>query len=134
MKHQLFIWQAGNLEQKLEGGKFSLKLNSTDKRSLEGASEELSGKPGNISTSNMKHTFSKSSTHAKSDIQGENEPLSFNNIEVIRTPKRKLKSPSAVANLINNFSAIINKLPGTDGNSESPAKRRRLWGQGGQGH
>ena len=73
-------------------------------------------------------------THAKSDIQGENEPLSFNNIEVIRTPKRKLKSPSAVANLINNFSAIINKLPGTDGNSESPAKRRRLWGQGGQGH
>ena len=50
---------------KLEGGKFSLKLNSTDKRILEGASEDLSGKPDNISTSSKKHTFLKTSTHAE---------------------------------------------------------------------
>ena len=119
---------------KLEGGRFSLKVNSTDKSIPEGASKELSGKPGNISTSSMKHTFLKPSTHTKSDFQGGNEPLPFNNIEVIRTPKRKLKSTSAVANLISDFSAITSSLPGTGGNSESPAKRRRLWGQGGQGH
>ena len=119
---------------KLEGGRFSLKLNGTDKRILEGESEDLSGKPDSFLTSSIKHTFVKTSTHAKSDIQGESKPLTFNNIEVLRTPKRKLKSSSAVADLVNNFSAVTSILPGTEGNSESPAKRRRLWGQGGQGH
>ena len=59
---------------------------------------------------------------------------SFNNIEVIKTPKRKNKSEHTVSKLVSKFSASTCNLPGVDNGSESPVKQRRLWGQGGQGH
>ena len=91
----------------------------------------MSGEPDRSLSSIFKPTFLQASTHAKNDLQEGNETLSFfNNIEIMRTPKRK----SAVANLISDFVANTSILPGTEGTSESPAKRRRLWGQGGQGH
>ena len=120
---------------KIEGGKFSLKLNNTDKRNHEGVSVEHCSGSDSSSSSNYTPSFLKPSTHAKSEFQGENETLStFNNIEIVRTPKRKMKVSVSVASLISDFSAGSGNLPGTEGNSESPAKRRRLWGQGGQGH
>ena len=54
-----------------------------------------------------------------------------NIINIMRTPKRK--KASAVSELVSKFSGASANQPGF-GNSESPAKRRRLWGQGGQGH
>ena len=77
---------------KIEGGKFSLKLNNTEQRKLEGVSVDLSGEPDSASSSSYKPTFLNSSTHAKSEIhKGGNETLFFNNIEITKTPKLKTK-------------------------------------------
>ena len=51
--------------------------------------------------------------------------------DIMQTPKRK--KASAVSELVSKFSGASTNQPGLE-ISESPAKRRRLWGQGGQGH
>ena len=65
--------------------------------------------------------------HARDEIRGENNIL-INSIPVIRTPKRKSDNFNSVSNLISKYSDGTTNLP----RIESPAKRRRLWGQGGQ--
>ena len=72
----------------------------------------------------------KNTLPARDEIRGENQ--TFNNIEIVKTPKRK--NERTVSKLVHKFSASACNLTGVDGSSESPAKRRRIWGQGGQGH
>jgi hypothetical protein len=111
---------------KLEGGKFSLKLNSTEKK--EGPEKE-----GNMKCNSDRLPTLKSfrncedKVHARDEIRGEN--VLINSIPVIRTPKRKSDNFNSVSNLISKYSDGTTNLP----RIESPAKRRRLWGQGGQG-
>ena len=118
---------------KIEGGRFSLKMNSTEKRNVEGASLEH-----NIVSDSYFSSSFQSFISARDKFRGEKcenakcENESFNNISIIKTPKRK--SDSSVAILIGNFSANTCELPEGRLCSESPAKRRRLWGHGGQGH
>ena len=117
---------------KIEGGRFSLK--STLKRGgTEGASKNIicDEDDRSIGLSQIK-TFP-SSNGQLDNCEGGGENSTFNNIniDIIRTPKRK--KASAVSKLVCRFSGANSKLPGVD-DSESPAKRRRLWGQGGQGH
>ena len=114
----------------LEGGKFNLKVNST--RSKEGTEKE--GKY--VSDSDRQNIHSSSSlsricknTYARDEFRGEKEnEKTFNNINIVKTPKRK--KANTVSKLVCKFSGNSENLP----EGESPAKRRRLWGQGGQGH
>ena len=62
---------------------------------------------------------------ARNEIREEND--TFNNITIIRTPKRKNERESTVSRLVGIFSNNTCNLPN---GGESPAKRRRLWGQG----
>ena len=66
--------------------------------------------------------------HARDEFRGENNVF-ISNIPVTRTPKRKSDNYNSVSNLICKYSDGTTNLPGV----ESPAKRRRLWGRGGQG-
>ena len=72
-----------------------------------------------------------SSQVQKNNFEGGKDKISFNNIDIVRTPKRK--KASAVSKLVYKFSGASTNQPGLD-MSKSPAKRRRVWGQGGQGH
>ena len=72
-----------------------------------------------------------SSQVQKNNFEGGKDKISFNNIDIVRTPKRK--KASAVSKLVYKFSGASTNQPGLD-MSENPAKRRRVWGQGGQGH
>jgi hypothetical protein len=115
---------------KIEGGRFSLKVNSTEKKEgpvMEGEYENDSDRvPISKSFENIENTV-----HARNKFRGENN--TFNNIElIIKTPKRKKEN--TVAKLVCRFSDSACNLPGVEFCDESPAKRRRLWGQGGQGH
>ena len=74
--------------------------------------------------------LSKNNIISLSSEGGENKNP-CNMVNILRTPKRK--KVSAVSELVSVFSGANANQPGF-GNSESPAKRRRLWGQGGQGH
>ena len=119
---------------KIEGGRFSLK--STLKRGgTEGASKNniCDEDDRSIGLSQIKTKTFPSSNGQLDNCEGGGENSTFNNIkiDIIRTPKRK--KASAVSKLVCRFSGANSKLPGVD-DSESPAKRRRLWGQGGQGH
>ena len=111
---------------KLEGGKFSLKINSTEKK--EGPEKE-----GDVDKCSDRLPTLKSFTnfndkiHARDEIRGEN--ILINSIPISRTPKRKSdKCFNSVANLISKYSDSANNQT----RIESPAKKRRLWGQGGQ--
>jgi hypothetical protein len=111
---------------KLEGGKFSLKLNSTEKK--EGPEKE-----GDVKSCSDRLPTLKSFTnfndkiHARDEIRGEN--ILINSIPVTRTPKRKSDNCfNSVSNLISKYSDGTNNQT----RIESPAKKRRLWGQGGQ--
>ena len=64
---------------------------------------------------------------SRDEFRGENAKT-FNNINIIKTPK--CKKESTVSKLVCKFCGGTQNLPA----GESPAKRRRLWGQGGQGH
>ena len=76
--------------------------------------------------------LSKNNIISLSSEGGENENKNpCNMVNILRTPKRK--KVSAVSELVSVFSGANANQPGF-GNSESPAKKRRLWGQGGQGH
>ena len=74
--------------------------------------------PSSYSTSNSNVPFAKS--------EGRGEKSTFNNIEIIRTPKRK-KVASAISKLVCRFSGDASNRPVFD-DSESPAKRRKVWG------
>ena len=80
-----------------------------------------------IGLSQIKTKTFPSSNGQLDNCEGGGESSTFNNIDIIRTPKRK--KASAVSKLVCRFSGASSKLPGVD-DSESPAKRRRLWGQG----
>ena len=124
---------------KIEGGRFSLKLNSTEKKRgpvKEGAivkDNDSDRFPVNKSLRDNLHNLQ--SLSARDEIRGENS--TFNNITILRTPKRK-KSESipkqtnkqTVSRLVSKFSSATFSMPGGGGSDESPAKRRRLWGQG----
>jgi hypothetical protein len=119
----------------IKGGTFSLKINSKKRGSVkEGVSDEQ-----NLNISNFSKFTNISNLQdgvpARNTVHGENQQ--FNNIEIIKTPqKRKLVYDSTVAKLVCRFSGDTSNLPGAseDNNTESPAKRRRVWGQRGQGH
>ena len=124
---------------KIEG---SLKLNSTEKKRgpvKEGAIVKDNGSdrfPVNKSLrDNLLNLHNLQSLSARDEIRGENS--TFNNITILRKPKRK-KSESipkqtnkqTVSRLVSKFSGATCSMPGCGGSDESPAKRRRLWGQG----
>ena len=114
---------------KIEGGRFSLKMNSTEKK----VGPVKEGVYLNDENGSDRISFSKTLKNtlpARDEIRGENQ--TFNNIEIVKTPKRK--NEHTVSKLVHKFSASACNLPGVDISGESPAKRRRLWGQGGQGH
>ena len=108
-------------------------MNSTEKRKGEGAPLEHDIDSDSYSSSSFRNLSTKNFISARDKFRGEKcENESFNNISIIKTPKRK--SDSSVAVLIGNFSANSCELPEGRLCIESPAKRRRLWGRGGQGH
>ena len=119
----------------IKGGTFSLKVNSKKRGSVkEGVSDEHDLNFSNFSNfSNLSDL--QDGVTARNTVHGENQQ--FNNIDIIKTPqKRKLVYDSTVAKLVCRFSGETSNLPGAsaDNNIESPAKRRRVWGQRGQGH
>jgi hypothetical protein len=110
----------------LEGGKFNLKINSSSRK--EGTEKEGKCVSGSDSQNvqNIQNIHS-SFPYSRDEFRGENGKT-FNNIIVVKTPKRKKQN--TVSKLVCKFSGGTKNLP----EGESPAKRRRLWGQGGQGH
>ena len=80
-----------------------------------------------VSDGNREVTYNSNVQFTSSEGRGEKS--TFNNIEIIRTPKRK-KVASAISKLVCRFSGDASNRPVFD-DSESPAKRRRVWGQGG---
>ena len=116
-----------------EGGKFKLKINSSSRK--EGTEKE--GKrvcdlsKQNVLVQNIQNlqciqNTRSSLSSSRDEIRGENAKT-FNNIDIVKTPKRKKES--TVSKLVCKFSGGMEELPA----GESPAKRRRLWGGGGQG-
>jgi hypothetical protein len=112
----------------LEGGKFNIKIDSPCRK--EGTEKEgkrvSDSDRENVQKQNIQNIRS-SLPSSRDEFRGENTKT-FNNIDiVIKTPKRKKES--TVSKLVCKFSGGTQNLPA----GESPAKRRRLWGQGGQG-
>ena len=115
----------------LEGGKFKLKINSSSRK--EGTEKEgkrvCDSNRQNVLVQNLQsiQNTRSSLSSSRDELRGENAKT-FNNIDIVKTPKRKKES--TVSKLVCKFSGGTENLPA----GESPAKRRRLWGQGGQGH
>ena len=114
----------------LEGGKFNIKIDSPCRKEgteKEGKHVSDSDRQNVQKLQNIQNIRS-SLPSSRDEFRGENTKT-FNNIDiVIKTPKRKKES--TVSKLVCKFSGGTQNLPA----GESPAKRRRLWGQGGQGH
>ena len=114
------------------GGRFILK-STIERGSSEGASKNIIGDSDdrNIGVSRENLISLSSSQVQKNNFEGGEAKNTFNCTDIVGTPKRK--KASAVSELVFKFSGASTIQPGLD-MSESPAKRRRVWGQGGQGH
>ena len=112
----------------LEGGKFKLKINSSSRK--EGTEKEgkhvCDSDRQNVQKLQSIQNTRSSLSSSRDELRGENAKT-FNNIDIVKTPKRKKES--TVSKLVCKFSGGTEDLPA----GESPAKRRRLWGGGGQG-
>ena len=121
----------------VEGGRFSLRRNPKEKVGIE---KEGGVKSKQVQTFNLNMPKHSSTSSAKSSAQnlgrGKNE-TSFNQIPILQTPQKRklLVRYNNVPKLVCNFSERARNLPEDYdfSSSESPAKRRRVGGQRGQG-